>query len=105
MGRTIISEDGRFEWDEAKDRLNIKNHRLSFHQILSVFDDPAFLEGYDDSHSGQEERYYGIGYLNNVVLLITFYTERGARKRIISARKVDADEEEAYYDNFRSING
>ena len=34
MGRTIISEDGRFEWDGDKDRLNKKNH--------------GFLEEYND---------------------------------------------------------
>ncbi|MDR3333728.1 MAG: BrnT family toxin, partial [Treponema sp.] len=41
MGRTIISEDRRFEWDEAKERLNIKSHGFSFQEILKVFDDPT----------------------------------------------------------------
>jgi len=26
MGRTVISENGRFEWDEDKDELNKKDH-------------------------------------------------------------------------------
>ena len=47
MGRTIISKNGRFEWDEDKDRLNKKKHGFSFEEILEVFDDPDFLEGYD----------------------------------------------------------
>ena len=58
MGRTIVSEDGRFEWDGAKDRLNKKNHGFSFDEILEIFDDPAFLEGYDWEHSENEERYW-----------------------------------------------
>ncbi|MDR3249099.1 MAG: BrnT family toxin, partial [Treponema sp.] len=74
MGKTIISADGRFEWDEDKDRVNIKNHGFSFHEILEIFDDPAFLEGYDEEHSDEEERYYGIGCLNNIVYAIVFYT-------------------------------
>lgn len=39
---TIVSEDGRFEWDSAKDNENRRKHLLSFEEILDVFDDPAF---------------------------------------------------------------
>ena len=103
MGRTLYSEDGRFEWDETKDRKNRKKHGFSFSEILEVFDDPAFLEGFDMEHSEKEERYYGIGCLNNVLYLIAFYTLRGERKRIISARKADKNEQEAYNDYFKKI--
>jgi uncharacterized DUF497 family protein len=104
MGKTIISDDERFEWDEDKDRLNIKKHGFSFYEILEIFDDPAFLEGYDEEHSNEEERYYGIGCLNNIVYIIAFYTERKGRKRIISARQADIDEQEMYNDYFKKIN-
>jgi uncharacterized DUF497 family protein len=104
MGKTIISDDGRFEWDEDKDRLNIKKRRVSFHEILEIFDDPAFLEGYDSEHSNEEERYYGIGCLSNIVYIIVFYTERKTRKRIISARQADTDEQEMYNDYFKKTN-
>jgi uncharacterized DUF497 family protein len=103
MGRTIISKNGRFEWDEDKDRLNKKNHGFSFEEILEVFDDPAFLEGYDSGHSEKEDRYYGIGCLNNILYVIAFYTIRGERKRIISARRADNDEKEVYYDYFKKV--
>ncbi|MDR2048691.1 MAG: BrnT family toxin [Treponema sp.] len=84
--------------------MNIVKHGFSFAEILEVFDDPAFLEGYDDEHSGEEERYYGIGCLNNVLFITVFYTERRERTRIISARQADADEQEAYNDYFKKIN-
>ena len=100
MGRTIITKDGRFEWDESKDRLNKKNHGFSFNEILEIFDDPAFLEGYDPEHSGHEDRYYGIGCLNNILYIIAFYTLR-KRIRIISARQADSDEQEEYNDYFK----
>jgi uncharacterized DUF497 family protein len=103
MGKTIISDDGRFEWDEDKDRLNIINHGFSFSEIVEVFDDPAFFEGYDAEHSIGEDRYYGIGCLNNILFIVVFYTERGKRTRIISARQADADDEEAYHDYFKKI--
>ena len=102
MSRTIVSKDGRFEWDENKDRLNKKNHGFSFDEILEVFDDPAFLEGYDWEHSNKEDRYYGIGCLNNILYIIVFYTLR-ERKRIISARQADSDEQEEYNDYFKKI--
>jgi len=103
MGRTIISDDGRFEWDEAKNRLNKKNHGFSFGDILEIFDDPAFIEGYDWVHSQNEERYYGIGCLNDILYVIAFYTLRAERKRIISARRADREEQEIYNDYFQKI--
>jgi len=125
MGKTIISEDGRFEWDEDKDRLNQKNHGFSFNEILEIFDDPAFPEGYDYEHSIKEECYYGIGCLDNILYIIAFYTIREEnvdgngkqnlsrkstqqpysveRKRIISARQADSDEQEEYDDYFKKI--
>jgi uncharacterized DUF497 family protein len=105
MGRTIVSADGRFEWDGEKDRLNIKNHGFSFSEIVEIFDDPCFLIGYDVEHSDKEDRYYGIGCLNNVAFIIVFYTERETRTRIISARLADFDDKEAYNDYFKNING
>ena len=104
MGKTVISEDGRFEWDKTKDNLNRKEHGFSFSEILEVFDDPAFLEGYDQEHSKNEDRYYGMGCLNGILYIIVYYTLRGERTRIISARKADAEEQEEYNDYFKKIN-
>jgi uncharacterized DUF497 family protein len=41
MGRTIISENGHFEWDEEKAVTNFAKHGLAFEEILPVFDDPT----------------------------------------------------------------
>jgi uncharacterized DUF497 family protein len=72
MGRTIVSADGRFEWDEEKAKLNLKKHGLAFNEILPVFDDPHMLEFYDDSHSTDtEDRIRGIGSLQGVLVLYT----------------------------------
>jgi len=103
MAVTIVSEDGRFEWDKGKNRLNKKKHGFSFDEILEVFDDPAFLEGYDYDHSKNEDRYYGIGCLNGILYVIVFYTLRLERKRIISARMADKDEQEHYNDYFKKV--
>jgi uncharacterized DUF497 family protein len=103
MGKTIISGDGRFEWDEDKDRLNFKKHGFSFDEILEIFDDPAFLEGYNEEHSEGEDRYYGIGCLNGILYIIVFFTIR-ERTRIISVRRADCDEQEEYNGYFKKIN-
>jgi uncharacterized DUF497 family protein len=103
MGKTIISQDGRFEWDEDKAIFNLKKHGLAFHEILSVFDDPNMVELYDASHSTEkEERIRGIGALQGVLILFACYTERGSRTRIYSARKARPMEEAAYYEQLKN---
>jgi len=61
MGQTVITSDGRFEWDADKSTANKKKHGLSFEEVLSVFDDPYMLETYDENHSSGEERMNGLG--------------------------------------------
>jgi uncharacterized DUF497 family protein len=105
MGRTVISEDGRFEWDEEKAEFNLKKHGLAFEEILSVFDDPCLLELYDDSHStGTEDRMRGIGSLQGVLVLYACYTERCGRTRIFSVRKTRPREENLYYEWLKTVN-
>lgn len=104
MGKTIISDDNLFEWDENKDILNIKNHGFSFNEILEIFDDPCFLTRYDSNHSGEEDRYQGLGCLNGIVIFFVCFTERTNRIRIISARQAEPELQEVYYDYVKKIN-
>ena len=101
---TEISEDNRFEWDSDKNEKNIAKHGLSFEQILPVFDDPYFLERYDSAHSSiDEERYFGLGCVQGVVVVAASYTET-KRIRIISARLASPKEEEVYNEYCKNIN-
>jgi len=98
MGQTVISENGKYEWDEEKNLINIQKHGFGFAEILDVFDDPFFLERFDEEHSSlDEERYIGFGLSGGQVVIMTSYTERG-RTRLISARFASKQEEEIYYD-------
>jgi len=99
MGQTVITSDGRFEWDADKSTANKKKHGLSFEEVLSVFDDPYMLETYDENHSSGEERTNGLGLVKGIVVLFACYTEREKRTRIFSARKATLKEEEAYYEH------
>lgn len=101
---TIISNDNRYEWDSEKNKKNIKKHGLSFEQILDVFDDPFFLERYDREHSSDsEDRFFGIGCIQGLIVVATSYTEK-SRIRIISARLASPKEEEVYNDFCKKIN-
>lgn len=104
MGKTVISDDGRFEWDEEKNEINWKKHGFGFEEIADVFDDPYFLVRYDRNHSVDEERWNGIGCINGLLVLVTTFTERELT-RIISAQRADNDLKEVYYDYIKKING
>ena len=49
-----------FEWDEAKNRKNQKNHDVSFETASLVFDDPLRIS-IQDRHTDGEERWQTIG--------------------------------------------
>jgi uncharacterized DUF497 family protein len=101
---TVISKDGRFEWDEVKSEINKAKHGLDFEEILPVFEDPYMIEFYDDAHSTDiEDRIIGIGMLQGVLVLIVCYTQRSDRTRIFSARKALHREEDRYYEQLKDI--
>jgi hypothetical protein len=39
VGKTIITDDGRFEWDEDKNIQNIEKHGIDFNFAIRIFDD------------------------------------------------------------------
>lgn len=90
-----------FEWDEEKERLNIRKHGLSFSEILPVFLDPKRLEYVDLEHSTwDEERIDVIGRVKDVLFVFCVYTDRENRIRIISARKANKEEIDEYYRDY-----
>jgi hypothetical protein len=46
----------RFEWDENKNRANMRKHGIDFREAVYVFSDPHALSVPDDDHSDDEER-------------------------------------------------
>jgi hypothetical protein len=50
-----------FEYDERKNRINIKKHGIDFRSAARVFFDYDRIEIVDDLHSDFEERYDAIG--------------------------------------------
>ena len=93
-----------FAWDEAKNRLNRKNHKVSFETAARVFDDPFHLSDQDRVEDG-EERWQTLGQVGGVTLLLVAHTitegDAGEGEpveviRIISARKAERHERKRY---------
>ena len=85
-----------FEWDEEKAAANLADHKVSFDEAKTVFDDPLYVDFYDPDHSYDEHRYLIVGKSRQGRLLIVTYTERGDAVRLISAREVTSAERKAY---------
>ena len=90
--------DVQFEWDENKNRINIKKHGVSFSEAMTVFDDPNVLYKPDPDHSQNEERFIALGFSEKMHVLVVChcYYESDFIIRIISARKATALETNQY---------
>jgi uncharacterized DUF497 family protein len=76
----------QFEWDESKNNLNRKKHKIWFEEAQQVFDDPCSLRFYDPEHSDDEDRFLMLGKSAEGRTII----------RIISARKATKKEVRQY---------
>ena len=83
-------------WDEVKNRLNQKKHRISFEEAATVFMDPLEIAIYDPAHGITEHRFISIGQSLKGRMLVVSYTERAGRIRIITARQPTRRERRAY---------
>ena len=89
-----------FEWNKEKTALNIKNHKVSFDEASTVFDDPLARIFDDEDHSLDECREIIIGHsVLNRLLLVSFTERAEATIRIISARLVTKQECKDYEQN------
>ena len=82
----------QFEWDPAKAERNVKKHRVSFDEAITVYYDPLAAT-FDDPHrSAGEHRFITVGYSSRGRLFVVAHVERGKNIRIISARLATAQE-------------
>ena len=91
----------KFEWDKKKDKTNSKKHGVSFEEARTVFYDEFAIQFFDPDHSEDEDRFILLGTsfkLNTLVVCHCFRQEETV-VRIISARKADTDESQAYWSN------
>lgn len=84
-----------FEWDDAKAARNSRDHQVTFDFARYAFDDPALIGHADTRKDYREDRYVVLGRVNGRLLVVVF-TPRGTAIRLISARKANHRERQAF---------
>ncbi len=92
-------DDLRFEWDERKEKANLKKHGISFDEARTVFFDENAIQFFNPDHSEDEDRFIllGISFKLRMIVACHCFRTHETVVRIISARKADRDEEDAYW--------
>ena len=91
-----------FEWDEAKNQVNIRKHGIDFNDAVRVFDKPT-LDRLDSRQGYDEVRVNSIGDLGGLVVVNITHTDRDGRTRLISARAATRAERAAYLEFERGL--
>ena len=84
-----------FEWDTAKNDLNLVNHGIDFEDAKEIFAHDT-VESY--SPRSEEDRWVATGLMEGRLITVV-YTYREGRIRIISARRARKNEERAYHNH------
>ena len=92
----------RFEWDENKNEINKKKHKLSFEEAKEVFYDELAVLFDDPDHSVGEERFLIIGMIRSSKICIVShcYRDKDNVIRIISAREATRNERKLYQEGW-----
>lgn len=85
-----------FEWDAGNAEKNWERHQVSQGECEELFFNEPFLVAFDEKHSQQEPRCFGLGQTNAGRLLFVVFTIRGELIRVISARDMSGRERRVY---------
>ncbi len=85
----------RFEWDQAKNEINISKHGIDFADVKDMFNHPM-LTLLDDRENYEEERWIGLGWIQQFVGVVVYVEHYEDTIRIISARKATKHEVRNY---------
>jgi uncharacterized DUF497 family protein len=90
-----------FEWHEEKRIRNIRAHTVDFKEAEATFEDRHAFIQFDRRHAHVEDRFFIIGKTRNGALLMTVFTVRGQKIRIISSRRASRREVRGYEERIR----
>ena len=85
----------RFEWDELKNRANIRKHGFDFADGEQMFRAPLLLRP-DLREDYGEERWIGLGVTRGRIAVMVFTEREPGMIRIISLRKADYEDRKQY---------
>ena len=91
----------KFIWDRRKNEANIRKHELDFADAYKVFESPM-LVGLDDREDYGEDRWIGVGLMENRVVVILFTEPEEDTVRVISFRKATTDERDNYEQEYKN---
>lgn len=86
---------GDFEWDEAKARVNVSKHGVTFEEALTVFLDDLAVP-YADARDPARLVLIGESQLGRVLLVVFTELLPSGAIRLISARRATKKERRAY---------
>jgi uncharacterized DUF497 family protein len=84
------------EYDKRKHLENLEKRCLGFDVAAGLFNGTV-VEALDERQDYGEDRFIALGMVDGRVLVVV-YTWRQERRRIISARKANKDEQEIYHE-------
>jgi len=84
-----------FEWEEAKNLLNVRKHGINFTDVTDMFNHPM-LTRLDKRENYGEERFIGIGWIQALIGVVVYVERYEDTIRIISARKTTKQEVSHY---------
>jgi uncharacterized DUF497 family protein len=89
----------RFEWDDEKEKINVRKHGISFDEARTVFYDEKAIQFFDPDHSEDEDRFIllGVSFKLRTLVVCHCFRESETVVRLFSARKADRDEEQEYW--------
>lgn len=76
----------KLEWDEDKNKENLRKHGFDFGDAWEIFEAPL-LTALDIRADYGEDRWIGIGWLGNRIVVVTFSPRGTDTIRIISLRR------------------
>lgn len=98
----ILPEPVTFEWDKGNINKNLIKHGVSDKEAEEVFENGTKFIFKDEKHSLAEKRYMIWGVTNQERKLSVFFTLRGEKIRIISARDMHKKERRAYEEKIKN---
>lgn len=84
-----------FEWDDAKNQINIRKHGIDFNDVPDMFNHPM-LTRRDHCLDYLEERWVSLGWLKSLLGVVVYTERQGDVIRIISARRATKWEAKVY---------
>lgn len=85
----------KFEWNEAKRRINLTRHGIDFAELAEFFEGLT-VDFLDDRYDYGEQRVVTLGLFKGYVLVVV-HTGTEDNIRFISARRSTKDEEITYF--------